>query len=67
LHRIFFWFLLADILLLGWLGAMPVEDPYIIIGQIASVVFFVYFLVIIPVLGRLEANLLTYKLIPSGA
>ena len=67
LHRIFFWFLLADILLLGWLGAMPVEDPYIIIGQIASVVFFVYFLVIVPILGRLEANLLTYKLTPTPA
>ena len=62
LHRLFFWLVLADILLLGWLGAMPVEDPYILVGQLASVFFFVYFLVIIPVLGRLEASLLTYKL-----
>lgn len=54
LHKIFFWLLVADCLLLGWIGQKPVEDPYILIGQIASVVFFLYFLVIIPVLGKFE-------------
>jgi len=58
LHQFFFWVFLADCLILGWIGQCPVEDPYIVIGQIASVYYFLYFLVIIPNLGRLEAQLL---------
>merc|ERR1712045_360268 len=30
------------LILLTWLGARPVEDPYILLGQILSVVYFVY-------------------------
>tara|TARA_B110000046_G_scaffold64951_1_gene72409 strand:- start:10102 stop:10260 length:159 start_codon:yes stop_codon:yes gene_type:complete len=49
--------LVADYLLLGYLGQQVPETPFIEIGQIASIYYFVYFLVIIPVLGRLERNL----------
>ena len=56
-----FWLLLADCLLLGWIGQKPVEDPYVLIGQLASVYFFVYFLVFIPLLGKLEAKLIHYS------
>jgi len=54
LHKIFFWLLVADCLLLGWIGQKPVEDPYILIGQLASVYFFMYFLVFIPLVGKFE-------------
>lgn len=54
LHKVFFWLLVADCLLLGWIGQKPVEDPYILIGQLASVYFFLYFLAIIPLLGKFE-------------
>jgi ubiquinol-cytochrome c reductase cytochrome b subunit len=57
LHQKFFWLLVADYLLLGYLGQQVPETPFIEIGQIASIYYFVYFLVIIPVLGRLERNL----------
>ena len=45
LHRKLFWLLVADCLLFGWIGCQPVEDPYVLIGQIASVYFFIYFLI----------------------
>lgn len=54
LHKILFWLLAADCLLLGWIGQKPVEDPYIIIGQLATVYFFLHFLVFIPLLGKFE-------------
>jgi ubiquinol-cytochrome c reductase cytochrome b subunit len=59
LYRACFWLLVADCLLLGWIGQQPVEDPYIFLGQAASVYFFVYFLVILPFLGRFEHRLLS--------
>jgi len=58
LHRKAFWFLAADCMLLSWIGQEPVEDPYIIVGQVASVAFFIYFLVFIPFLGRFEHALM---------
>ena len=61
LHRKLFWLLLADCFLLAWIGQEPVEDPYIIIGQLASVYFFVYFLFFIPFLGKFEHFLIQYK------
>lgn len=61
LQRKFFWLLFADVLLLSWIGQKPVEDPYVIIGQLASVFFFFYFLVFIPLSGKLEHYLIQYK------
>lgn len=58
IHRKAFWVLVADCLLLGWIGQKPVEDPYVFVGQLATVVFFLYFLVVLPGLGMLERELL---------
>lgn len=58
LGRVAFWFLVADFLLLTWIGSQPVEEPFIIIGQLASVFYFSYFLVLTPLLGYLENQLL---------
>lgn len=62
LHKKFFWLLVADCIILVWIGQEPVEDPYILIGQLASVYFFFYFLVVIPFLGKIEDYLIHYKL-----
>nr|YP_010318588.1 cytochrome b [Dendroctonus valens]ULD67715.1 cytochrome b [Dendroctonus valens] len=43
LNKIIFWSLLAILLLLTWIGARPVEDPYILTGQILTIIYFLYF------------------------
>jgi ubiquinol-cytochrome c reductase cytochrome b subunit len=58
LHQLFFWLLVSDCVILGWIGCEPVEDPYVMIGQLASVYFFVYFLFLIPFLGTIETFLM---------
>jgi ubiquinol-cytochrome c reductase cytochrome b subunit len=60
LYKKLFWLLVADCVLLGWIGCQPVEEPYVFIGQVASVYFFVYFLVVVPFLGKLESYLLSF-------
>ncbi|CAN6440672.1 unnamed protein product [Victoria cruziana] len=42
-HQGIFWLLLADRLLLGWIRCQPVEAPFVTIGQIPFVVFFLFF------------------------
>lgn len=40
LHRAVVVFLIGDLFLLSWQGRMPVERPYVVIGQIATAAFF---------------------------
>jgi ubiquinol-cytochrome c reductase cytochrome b subunit len=58
LHQLFFWLLVADYILLGYAGQQVAESPFIEIGQVASIYYFSYFLIIIPALGRLEKTLI---------
>lgn len=40
LMKIIFWLFLSNFVLLGWIGAKPVSDPYIMIGQNSSIIYF---------------------------
>ena len=60
LFKICFWLLVADFLVLGWVGQKPVNDIYIYVGQIATVYYFLFFLILIPVVGIIEAKLIYY-------
>ncbi len=53
------WFalLVVDFFVLMWVGAMPAEEPYNTIALIAATYWFVYFLVILPLLGVIEKPL----------
>nr|YP_514722.1 cytochrome b [Denticeps clupeoides]BAE79954.1 cytochrome b [Denticeps clupeoides] len=59
--QLLFWTLVADMGILTWIGGMPVEHPYIIIGQIASVLYFMLFLVLFPITGWMENKLLKWN------
>lgn len=45
LNKILFWFFLTTILLLTWIGARPVEDPYILTGQTLTILYFIYYII----------------------
>nr|AOY39862.1 cytochrome b [Hypothenemus sp. BMNH 1039837] len=45
LSKMCFWSLLAIVLLLTWIGARPVEDPYITTGQILTMLYFMYYFI----------------------
>nr|AMW67824.1 cytochrome b [Nallachius americanus] len=59
INKILFWYLVNIIILLTWIGARPVELPYVPIGQILTILYFAYF-TINPIIHLLW-NKLTYN------
>jgi ubiquinol-cytochrome c reductase cytochrome b/c1 subunit len=57
IYRQFFWILAIDGLVLGYAGAMPAEGSWLLIARIGTFYYFFHFLVLLPVLGKLERPL----------
>jgi len=57
LWRAAFWFLVSDLVLLGWLGSQHAEEPFVTIGAIASIVYFAWYVILVPVVGIIENTL----------
>ena len=54
LYKQFYWLLVLDVLILGYVGAMPAEGLYLLIARVATAYYFIHFLVILPILGLKE-------------
>jgi len=57
LYKQFYWILLIDVLVLGYVGAMPAEGLYLLIARVATAYYFIHFLIILPVLGFKEKTI----------
>lgn len=58
LSRLFFWSFVACFFILMFIGSQHVEDPYVGIGAAATLYYFSYFLVLVPVVGIIENTLI---------
>nr|UPX88666.1 cytochrome b [Leuctra fusca] len=57
INQIMFWSLLVIVILLTWIGARPVEDPYVLVGQLLTVLYFSYY-ILNPLMFKIWDNLL---------
>nr|YP_010621185.1 cytochrome b [Sargus mactans]WBF90464.1 cytochrome b [Sargus mactans] len=57
INQMLFWMMVITVILLTWIGARPVEDPYILTGQVLTVIYFLYYL-INPIVTKWWDNLL---------
>ena len=55
--RIAFWLLLFFTAILFYCGGAPAEEPFVMLSQVASAYYFAYFLIILPLLSRIEKPL----------
>ena len=54
LYRQFYWLLIADFILLGYLGSQAATGIYLIIGRLATAYYFLHFILIMPLIGFIE-------------
>ena len=61
IFKIFFWLFIVDFIILTWVGQKPVRDTFILVGQIATLYYFAFFIILIPVIGKIESFLISYN------
>jgi ubiquinol-cytochrome c reductase cytochrome b subunit len=54
MYKWFFFVLIADVVLLGYLGQAPAEEPYVRLSQLCAAYYFAHFLIILPIVSRIE-------------
>ncbi len=57
IFSIFYWLFTVNFLILGWIGQKPVESPYIEIGMGATLFYFLFLLILLPLIGIIEHKL----------
>nr|YP_010946737.1 cytochrome b [Panesthia strelkovi]WGO57468.1 cytochrome b [Panesthia strelkovi] len=57
INQILFWIMVNTVILLTWIGARPVEDPYIITGQILTIIYFMFYM-LSPMMTKLWDNII---------
>ncbi len=57
IYRIVFWVFLIDCVMLGWVGSQLPEGIPLIMGQVGTIYYFVHFLIVMPILGKIEKPL----------
>ena len=62
IFKFFFWLFIADYIILTWIGQMPVKPTYIFAGQVATVYYFLFLTIIIPIIGKIETTLATWNI-----
>ncbi len=62
IFKLFFWYFVFTCLALGYLGAMPAEEPYIFWARLFTFSYFAFFLLVMPIVGIIE----TPKMLPRS-
>jgi ubiquinol-cytochrome c reductase cytochrome b subunit len=65
IFKICFWLFIADFIILTWVGQKPVRDTFILVGQVGTLYYFAFFMILIPLVGTIESKLVHYK--PSSS
>jgi quinol-cytochrome oxidoreductase complex cytochrome b subunit len=61
LHKVFFWLFIAVFFALFFLGSRPAAEPYVLASKAITILYFTYFIIVLPGLARLGSYLGTTK------
>jgi ubiquinol-cytochrome c reductase cytochrome b subunit len=64
--KLSFWFFVVNFIILMWIGSQHPETPYLEIGQFSTAFYFIWFLILVPLIGVAENTLMDIALINSS-
>jgi len=62
LMKFFFWVFVANFFILMWIGSQHPNSPFVEVGQVATALYFSWFVIIVPVTGVIENTLMDLAL-----
>nr|QWC53670.1 apocytochrome b [Rhizoctonia solani] len=62
LMKFFFWVFVANFFILMWIGSQHPNSPFVEVGQVATALYFAWFVIIVPVVGIVENTLMDLAL-----
>jgi ubiquinol-cytochrome c reductase cytochrome b/c1 subunit len=60
-QQFFFWLLVVDWFILGWIGACAPEPPFLTVGRVATAYYFLYFFFVLPFVGLFEQFFFSFE------
>lgn len=63
LNKFFFWVLAVTFGILFWIGSQHPVEPFVTIGQVATALYFSWFIIITPLVGLIENSLFDIALL----
>ncbi len=57
LYKWAFWAFVVDCIVLGYVGGKPAEEPYLTVSRVAASYYFFHFLVLVPMIAKVEKPL----------
>ena len=62
LMKFFFWVFVANFFILMWIGSQHPNSPFVEVGQVATALYFAWFVIIVPLVGIVENTLMDLAL-----
>ena len=63
LMRLALWSFFINFLILMWIGSQHPEQPFVTIGQISTLYYFIWFIILVPAIGLIENTLIDLALV----
>jgi ubiquinol-cytochrome c reductase cytochrome b subunit len=57
INKLFFWILIVDFIILMWIGSQHPTSPFVEVGQVATALYFLWFIFFVPLIGIIENSL----------
>lgn len=55
--KFFFWVLIVTFIILTWIGSQHPVSPFVEVGQVATFIYFAWFILFVPIIGIIENSL----------
>ena len=61
IFKVCYWLLIAVMIVLTWIGQLPIEDVFVFVGVVCTFYYYLFFIALVPIVGKIESMLAHYE------